>query len=42
MEDTFGENILQEIQLTGIPKDLKGAKALAEKKDDRLRKEFEK
>ena len=42
MEDTFGTDILEQIQLTGIPKDFKGAKALAEKKDDRLRKEFEK
>ena len=42
MEDTFGCDILEQIKLSGIPKDFKSAKALAERKDDRLRKEFEK
>ncbi len=52
LEDTFGkENInintkntnnLQTIKLSGVPQDLKGARALANKEDDRLRKEFEK
>ncbi len=42
LEDTFGSEILAEINLNGIPKDVKSAIALANKKDDRLRKEFEK
>jgi site-specific DNA-methyltransferase (adenine-specific) len=42
LEDTYGKNITDSITLSGIPKDIKSAKALAHKKDDRLRKEFEK
>ncbi len=42
LEDTFGKNISDSIILDGIPKDMDSAKALANKKDDRLRKEFEK
>jgi site-specific DNA-methyltransferase (adenine-specific) len=42
LEDTYGKKILDSIVLNGIPKDMKSAKALAHKKDDRLRKEFEK
>jgi site-specific DNA-methyltransferase (adenine-specific) len=47
LEDVFndklkGYNILNEIHLDGIPKDMESAKALANNKDDRLRKEFEK
>jgi site-specific DNA-methyltransferase (adenine-specific) len=46
LEDIFsdrtkGYNILDNILLDGIPKDLESARALANKKDDRLRKEFE-
>ena len=37
----YGEEIEQQIQLSGIPKDIESATALAHKKDDRLRKEFE-
>jgi len=42
LTETFGEEFLQTIELTGQPKDMAGARALANKKDDRLRKEFEK
>jgi DNA modification methylase len=42
LEDSFGAEVLQTIQLNGIPKDVESAKLLAEKKDDRTRKEFEK
>lgn len=35
-------NILDNIVINGIPKDLESAEALANKKDDRTRKEFEK
>ncbi|MCL4254899.1 MAG: site-specific DNA-methyltransferase, partial [Anaerolineae bacterium] len=40
--DEFGMQILDSITIDGIPRDLESAKALAKKKDDRLRKEFEK
>jgi DNA modification methylase len=42
LEDTFGATVLDEIQTDGIPRDMASAEALAHKKDDRLRKEFEK
>ena len=42
LEDTFGKAVLETINISGIPKDLKSAEALALKKDDRTRKEFEK
>jgi site-specific DNA-methyltransferase (adenine-specific) len=42
LEDTFGKEILDLINLNGIPKDMESAQALALKKDDRTRKEFEK
>lgn len=42
LEDTFGKEILDLIELNGVPKDLESAQALANKKDDRTRKEFEK
>lgn len=42
LSDTFGEVILNDIVLDGIPRDIESARALAHKKDDRLRKEFEK
>lgn len=42
LEGQFGEDVLESISLNGIPKDINSAKALANKKDDRLRKEFEK
>ena len=42
LEDTFGKGVLDNITLSGIPKDMKSAEALANKSDDRTRKEFEK
>ncbi len=42
LEDSFSKEILDLIELNGIPKDLDSAIALANKKDDRTRKEFEK
>ncbi len=42
LEHTFGRVILNDILTDGIPRDMKSAQALAHKKDDRLRKEFEK
>ncbi len=41
-KDTYGKQILDEIELNGVPQDMASAKALANKKDDRVRKEFEK
>jgi hypothetical protein len=42
LKDRYGNDIERQIQLFGIPKDIEAAKTLAHKKDDRLRKEFEK
>jgi hypothetical protein len=42
LEDSFGKGVLENITLNGIPKDMKSAEALANKSDDRTRKEFEK
>jgi site-specific DNA-methyltransferase (adenine-specific) len=42
LQDSFGESVLKNVQLSGIPKDMESARALANKKDDLLRKEFEK
>jgi site-specific DNA-methyltransferase (adenine-specific) len=42
LEDSFGENVLQTIKIHGIPKDIESARSLANKADDRTRKEFEK
>jgi DNA modification methylase len=42
LEDTYGKAFVATIVLGGIPKDMKSVHALANKKDDRLRKEFEK
>lgn len=42
LEKAFGKEVLDSITLDGIPKDMESAVALAHKKDDRLRKEFEK
>ncbi len=42
LEDAFGSDILNTIALDGIPRDIASARALAHKKDDRVRKEFEK
>jgi DNA modification methylase len=42
LEDTFGAAALRAVTTDGIPRDMDSARALAHKKDDRLRKEFEK
>jgi DNA modification methylase len=42
LEDSFGKGVLDHITLNGIPKDMESAQALANKSDDRTRKEFEK
>lgn len=42
LEHTFGKAVLDSITLSGVPRDMESAIALAHKKDDRLRKEFEK
>ncbi len=42
LEDSFGKEVLTNINLHGIPKDLESAIALSQKQDDRTRKEFEK
>jgi len=42
LKDRYGNDIEHQIQLSGVPKDIEAAAALAHKKDDRLRKEFEK
>lgn len=42
LEDSYSSKVLKEIKLDGIPKDMKSAEALANRQDDRTRKEFEK
>lgn len=42
LERFFGPKVLRNISLGGIPRDIESAIALAHKKDDRVRKEFEK
>ena len=42
LTESFGNDLIKTIDLMGQPKDIEGARALANKKDDRLRKEFEK
>jgi len=42
LEGTFGKSVLDDINIDGIPRDMDSATALSRKKDDRLRKEFEK
>ncbi|MBS9391642.1 MAG: site-specific DNA-methyltransferase [Dolichospermum sp. LBC05a] len=42
LEDSFGKEFVDTIKLHGIPKDIESAIALANKADDRTRKEFEK
>lgn len=42
LEDTHGKDVLKSITLSGIPEDFESAIALANKQDDRTRKEFEK
>lgn len=42
LEAQFGKPALESVTLNGIPRDMASAVALANKKDDRVRKEFEK
>jgi site-specific DNA-methyltransferase (adenine-specific) len=42
LEDQFGKAIAESVAMNGIPRDMESATALAHKKDDRVRKEFEK
>jgi DNA modification methylase len=42
LEAQYGKNILDIVNLNGIPRDMSAAVALAHKRDDRVRKEFEK
>jgi site-specific DNA-methyltransferase (adenine-specific) len=42
LEQTYGAAILDTVKTDGIPRDMESAEALAHRKDDRLRKEFEK
>jgi len=42
LEKAFGAAVSNAVKTDGIPRDIKSAEALAHKKDDRLRKEFEK
>jgi len=42
LEDQFGKDVANNVKLDGIPRDMASARALANKKDDRVRKEFEK
>jgi site-specific DNA-methyltransferase (adenine-specific) len=42
LEETFTPEVLKSVTLDGIPQDMDSAIALAHKKDDRVRKEFEK
>jgi site-specific DNA-methyltransferase (adenine-specific) len=42
LEGQFGKDIANSVKLDGIPRDMASAQALANKKDDRVRKEFEK
>lgn len=42
IEDTFGPGALRRVRVDGIPRDVESAEALALRKDDRTRKEFEK
>ncbi|MDZ4765505.1 MAG: DNA methyltransferase [Chloroflexota bacterium] len=42
LEGQYGSAITDSIILDGIPRDMESARALARKKDDRVRKEFEK
>jgi DNA modification methylase len=42
LEEHFGKELIDKINLNGLPRDFESAEALAHKKDDRLRKEFEK
>lgn len=42
LEDSYGMPVADAVRLNGVPKDFEAAVALAHRKDDRVRKEFEK
>jgi site-specific DNA-methyltransferase (adenine-specific) len=42
LEDTYDHSVVEKIELNGVPKDFKSAIALANKEEDKTRKEFEK
>ncbi len=42
LEAQFGQDVANSVKLDGIPRDMASVQALANKKDDRVRKEFEK
>ena len=42
LTDSFGDSVLERVIVEGIPRDLESARALANRQDDRVRKEFEK
>ncbi len=42
LEDTHSSTVLNDVIISGVPRDINSAEALANRKDDRLRKEFEK
>ena len=42
LEDAHGKTALNDVSLMGVPEDIESAEALANKEDDRTRKEFEK
>ena len=42
LEEKYGKSILDTIKIDGVPRDMESAKALMQKRDDRVRKEFEK
>jgi site-specific DNA-methyltransferase (adenine-specific) len=42
LEDSYGKSVLDNISISGVPEDKESAIALANKSDDRTRKEFEK
>lgn len=42
LNDSYGKSCINNIEINGVPKDFESAEALAHKKDDRTRKEFEK
>lgn len=42
LEDAYDSSVIEKIELNGVPKDFKSAVALANKQEDKTRKEFEK
>ncbi|MHB8403350.1 MAG: DNA methyltransferase, partial [Bacteroidia bacterium] len=42
LKKAYGQNIIDRIELNGVPQDMESAIALANKKEDKTRKEFEK